>query len=237
MRWPDFSQRSTAEELMDDSGIDGPELTQALNQLRWINRLLAGTYPSIEGVMRLWQASGRPAQLHILDVGAGSGDHSKQLLRWAEQEHIDLHISLLDIHPQTCALARQYYAHEPRISIQQGDFFMLKADTADIITAALVLHHIPDQQLGTAILVLWHAARLGVVVNDLHRHPFAWSSIWLLTRLLSGNRMIRHDAPLSVLRGFQIRDIRRLAELPGLEGLWFRWRPMFRYLIIIPRMK
>lgn len=233
MQWPNFSQRSTADELMDDLAINGPELSQALHQLRWINRLLGGTYPTSEGVMRLWNASGRPARLHVLDVGAGAGDHSKQLLRWAERKGIDIHITLLDIHPQTCDLARQYYTNEPRISVQQGDLFSLKASTADIITAALVLHHMPDSQLGTALLVLRQAARLGVVVNDLHRHAFAWASIWVLTHLLSSNRMIRHDAQLSVLRGFQAADLRRLARLPGLDGLCFQWRPMFRYLIIL----
>lgn len=237
MPWPDFSRRTTAEELMDDMSIDGPELRQALSQLRWINLLLGGNYPTLEGVQRLWQAAGRPVRLHILDVGAGAGDHSKYLLRWAARKQIDLQITLLDIHPQTCETARQYYADEPRVQVQQGDLFELKPGSADIITAALVLHHIPDQQLGTAMLVLQRAARLGVVVNDLHRHPFAWASIWVLTHLLSRNRMIRHDGPLSVLRGFRPADLHRISRLPGLEQLRFFWRPMFRYLLIIPGLE
>lgn len=233
MPWPDFSRRSNADELMDDLDIGGHELQQALDQLRWINRLLGGSYPTCEGVQRLWQAAGRPEYLHILDIGAGSGEHGKHLLRWADRQQVKLTMTLLDLHPESCAAASAYYADEPRVQIQQGDLFALSSDVADIVTASLVLHHIPDQQLGTALLILRKAARLGVVINDLHRHAFAWASIWLLTQLLSQNRMIRHDAALSVLRGFQKADFQRMASLPGMESMWYRWRPMFRYLVLV----
>jgi hypothetical protein len=78
------------------------------------------------------------------------------------------------------------------------------------------------------------ASRLGVVINDLHRHPLAWLGIWLMTRLFSRNRLIRHDAPLSVQRGFRPADFERLRDLPDLRGLRYRWRPLFRYLVIVP---
>jgi hypothetical protein len=71
------------------------------------------------------------------------------------------------------------------------------------------------------------AARHGVVVNDLRRH-------WLATRLFSRNRMIRHDAPLSVRRGFRTADLHRLRAEPGLDGLRWMARPLFRYLILVP---
>lgn len=234
MRWPDFSRRTDADELMDDLSIDGPVLTEALVQLRWINTLLGGNWPTTEGVARLWRAAGRPRTLHVLDVGAGSGDHSRHLLRWADRRGIAMTVTLLDIHPQTCEVAARHYADEPRVTVQQGDLFALPPGVADIITAALVLHHFPDARLGTAVLALQRAARLGVVVNDLHRHPLAWGSIWLLTRLLSRNRMIQHDAPVSVLRGFRRSDLARMKRLPGLERMQARWRPMFRFLLLIP---
>jgi hypothetical protein len=78
---------------------------------------------------------------------------------------------------------------------------------------------------------------LGVIINDLHRHPLAWAFIWAATRLLSRNRLIRHDAPLSVWRGFRPADFERLKKTPGLAGLRYAWRPFFRYLVIIPKKK
>jgi SAM-dependent methyltransferase len=231
---PDLTHRSTALERMDDRSIGGDELAEALRQLRVINRALGSAWPTLEGVLRLWHGAGKPAQLTILDIGAGSGDINRLLLAWAARRRIALRIILVDIHPETCAAAAAYYRNEPRVKIVCGDLMCLGVRAADIVTAALFTHHFPSEQLPEVFLALARAARIGVVVNDLHRHIVAWSAIWAATRLLSRNCMIRHDAPLSVLRGFRTADLRRLGAAPGLARLMYTWRPFFRYLIILP---
>jgi SAM-dependent methyltransferase len=232
--WPDLRERSAAEELMDDRSIGGAELEGALRELRVINRVLASARPTVEGVERLWRAAGCPRRLSLLDVGAGSGDGCRALLRWAERRGVALAITLVDIHPETCAEAARFFQGEPRVSVRQGDLFDLPPGSADIVTAVFLLHHFPDALLGRALEALARAARIGVVVNDLHRSRVAWAAIRLATAALSRNRMIRHDAPLSVARGFRAADLRRLRALPGLERLWFAWRPMYRWLVVIP---
>lgn len=234
--WPDLTVRSEAPELMDDRSIGGEELVEALRQLRWINRLLVGARPTVEGVQRLWRQAGCPARLSILDIGAGSGDVNRRVLGWATRRNLPLDITLVDINPDTCAEAARFYRDEPRVRVQQGDIFDLPPQSADIVTASLFVHHFPTAQLPQVFETMLQAARLGVVVNDLHRHWFAWGFIWVATRLLSRNRMIRHDGPLSVQRGFQGQDFERLrAATPALARLSFAWRPFFRYLVIVPK--
>ncbi len=232
--WPDLTQRSAALELMDDPTIGGDELAEALRQLRVINRVLGSAWPTLEGVLRLWRAAGRPARLTILDIGSGSGDINRLLLAWADRQGIAMRIILVDIHPETCAAAAAYYRHESRIQVVCSDLMRLAIPPADIVTTALFTHHFSSEQLPGVYLALAHAARIGVVVNDLHRHPIAWAGIWVATRLFSRNRMIRHDAPLSVRRGFRAEDLGRLRARPDLVGLSYRWRPFFRYLITLP---
>lgn len=231
---PDLRQRSEAPELMDDLQISGTDLFVALRELRFINIVLGGPLPTLEGVWRLWHAAGKPSQLHLLDVGAGSGETSRLLLRWADWQGIQMQITLLDIHPLTCAVAAAEFADEPRVQVQQGNMEHLSPASTDIVTASLVLHHFPAAQLPRILGTLHTTARLGVVLNDVHRHPLAWLGIALFTRLFSRNRMIRNDAPLSVARGFRPADFEALREVPALHGLHYRWRPMFRYLLIIP---
>lgn len=226
--------RAAQPERMDDPSIGGPELEEALVQLSWINRLLGAAWVTLEGVVGLWRAAGRPVRLHLLDVGAGAGDINRLLLRWARRAGVDLRITLVDIHPETCAHAARLFRHEPRVSVAQGDLFRLAPGQADIVTASLVLHHVATADLPAALLSLRGAARLGVVVNDLHRHPLAAGFIAAATRLLSRNPMIRHDAPLSVRRGFRAADFEALRQTPGLEGLRYGWRPLFRYLVTLP---
>lgn len=232
--WPDFAQRSQAPELMDDRSIVGRELTEALRQLRWINGLLGAFWPTIEGVNRLWRTDGQPRRLRIVDVGAGSGEANRLLLRWAALRGIKLDIVLVDIHHDTCREAATYHQNEPQIHVVQGDLYDMPVQQCDIVTASLVLHHFTSVELPHVFAALLKVARLGVVVNDLHRNLLAWLLIKAATRILSRNRMIRNDAPLSVLRGFQPTDLRQLREHPQLAALRWSWRPFFRYLIIAP---
>lgn len=225
--------RLESPERMDDLSIGGAELRGALVQLAWINRVLGAARITREGVMRLWRAAGRPRRLHVLDVGAGGGDINWALLRWARREGVSLSLTLLDRHPETCAFAAERFRREPRVRVVQGDLQALPAQSADIVTASLVLHHLPSLQVPWTLLHWQQAARIGVVVNDLQRHPAALASIRLATRLLSRNPMIRHDAPLSVQRGFRAAELADLRGYPGLEGLRYRSRPFFRYLITL----
>jgi SAM-dependent methyltransferase len=231
--WPDLRERSTADELMDDRSIGGRELAEALAQLRLINSVLGGAEPTLEGVQRLWRAAGRPPQLHILDIGAGSGEVARRLCAWADQCGIELRITLIDIHPDTCAVAAAFHQAEPRITVQQGDAFALATNSCDIVTAALFTHHFPTTVLPELVQAMARAARIGVVINDLQRHWLAWAAIALATRLLSRNRMIRHDAPLSVQRGFRRGELEALRRFPALAKLTCHWRPWFRYLVVV----
>jgi len=229
---PDLSVRSELQELMDDHTIGGNELTRALHELRWINRLLGAAWPTLEGVAYLWRQAGRPEQLTLLDVGAGSGDANALLLRWAAWRNIDLRIVLVDIQLETCAAAAELYKDEPRIHILCADLLDLAPRSTDIVTASLVVHHFPAAELPAVFGAMRRAARIGVVVNDLQRHLVAWASIWTATRLFSRSRMIQHDAPLSVRRGFRRADVDALRATPGLGDLRCSWRPFFRYLMV-----
>lgn len=218
---------------MDDPRIGGAELREALAQLRLINLALGAARPTVEGVARLWRAAGRPPALTILDVGAGSGDISRPLRRWAARRGVALRLLLVDVHRETCAAAAAAHGGDPAVLVVCGDLLRLGLRPADIVTAALFTHHFRDAELPAVYRAMIGAARLGVVVNDLQRHPLAWLGIWLATRLLSRNRMIRHDAPLSVRRGFTAGELRRLGARLG-APLLVAWRPLFRYLVLAP---
>lgn len=220
---------------MDEPSLGGAELTEAYRHLRRLNRLFGAARPVLCGVRRLWAEAGRPPELSVLDVGAGSGDVNRLLLRWAERKGVRMTVVLADRKKEACAEARQLYDGDPRVRVVRCDLFRLPDACADIVTATQFAHHFAADELPRVVQSMLRASRLGAVLCDIHRHWAPWLAAWLATRLLSRNRFVRHDGPLSVARGFVANDWRRLGEALADCELTYRWRPMFRHVVIVRR--
>ncbi|SFJ48001.1 Methyltransferase domain-containing protein [Paenibacillus sp. UNC496MF] len=229
-----FRERASSHELMDDQTQGGEELREALRHLRRLNRLFAAAAPTLFGVNRLWVQAGKPRHLSLLDIGAGSGDVNAALLRWADAQGIELTVTLADRTEEACAEASAYFAGEPRISVLCRDVLDLDKKSADIVTGSQFIHHFGSEELPGVVSAMLRASRIGIVIQDIHRHWLPWAAVWLATRLVSNNRYIRNDGPLSVAKGFRAEDWKRLDAALGLPGLTYDWRPLFRYVVTIP---
>lgn len=231
--FPKLHQRASAAELMDDFTSGGEELREALRELRRLNRLFAASAPTLYGVKQLWRDAGKPKQLSITDVGAGSGDVNRRVLQWASKQGVTVMITLVDMTEEACAEARQLYMDEPRVQVVRGNLFTLPEARTDIVTGTQLLHHFSEEELPRAVASMLRAARLGVVVNDIHRHWIAWTAVWLATRVISSNKYILNDGPLSVAKGFRSQDWKRLKQTMGINQMLYSWRPLFRYAVVI----
>ncbi|UQZ36868.1 stilbene synthase [Paenibacillus sp. PK3_47] len=230
-----LSVRAKEDELMDDFSMGGEELSEALKHLRRLNRIFAAPGPTKDGVEELWQIIGRPQTLSILDVGAGSGDVNRKLLQWADQKGIQLEITLVDMTEEACEEARQLFRGEPRVKVMRADLQELKDGSADIVTGSQFVHHFDGQQLVDMVSHMRRASRYGVVINDIHRHPVSYTAVWVVTRMISRNRYIRHDGPLSVAKGFKDRDWQELKAKLQSDTMTYKWKPLFRYSVVIPK--
>ncbi len=72
-----------------------------------------------------------------------------------------------------------------------------------------------------------------VIVNDLHRHWFAYHSIGLLTQAFSNSEMVKHDSKLSVLKGFRKTDLQKMLTTAGIKNYSLKWMWAFRWQLII----
>ena len=230
----DFRDRSNDLERMDAPSIPEPELQLALAELESINQNLDGYAPSIDAMKMLLPPGTRQATL--LDVGTGGGDVAVALAEWAKTAHIALAITAIDIDPVTVAYARERCREHDAITLLEQDLHGLAAELRfDVVHSSLVLHHFPGVAAADALRAMYAHARLGVVVNDLHRHPVAYHAIRALTWLFAKSPMIRHDAPLSVLRAFTRNELLELAALAGVPEPRLLWRWAFRWQMVIAR--
>ncbi|MWV42398.1 methyltransferase domain-containing protein [Paenibacillus sp. HJL G12] len=234
----ELNRRSVKDEYMDDFSSGGEELSEALRHLRRLNRIFGAAGPLLYGIKELWIRTGQPPKLHLMDIGAGSGEINRHILRWADRVGIEARITLVDMTEEACNEARRIFKDDPRVEAIRQNVFDIEEHAADMLISSQFLHHFSDSELPEVTGHMLRSSRYGIVISDIHRHWISWSAVWLTAHLISTNRYIRHDGPLSVAKGFQSSDWKRLSQALSFYGdymLEYSWKPLFRYSVVISK--
>lgn len=226
----DFSQRSTKEELLDQPNIKQADLFQNLHELDVINQKLGGHQATLTGLKKLMTDKSKTYK--IVDFACGGGDTLRIIKDWSEKNGYNVELMGFDLLKDAILFAKQKSTNS-NIQWQVADFQDVLLDDCDIAICALVCHHFYDKQLDDFILKMKNSAKLGVIINDLHRNPIAYFGIWLLTSLFSKSRLVKNDAKLSVLKGFKKKEWQERLTKLSLPSFQIQWIWAFRHLIII----
>ncbi len=217
---------------MDDLNCSGEEVFQTLRELDTINNLLGGNRVTLNALASLMEST-RPVPTSIVDVGCGSGEALRLIRRWSRSKGIYLTLTGVDANPFIIEYARRKTPLEDYINYEVAD--ILSPDFAperfDVIFGTLFFHHFTDHQL-IEFLKRARTAGAAVIINDIHRHPLAWYSIAWLTRMFSKSKMVRNDAPVSVLRAFKKKELREILAQAGFVDYTVRWMWAFRWQVI-----
>jgi len=207
---------------MDDLNCHGDVVNQTLRELEIINRLLGGDKVTLDGINRLIK---KDRSYTIADIGCGGGDLAMKI----GKQNNNVKVVGIDANPNIVAFAKRQY---PGIEFHALDVFSdeFRKREYDIITATLFVHHFSDEQL----IELFRSfnARVGVVINDIHRHSLSYYSIKFLTKLFSKSAMVKFDAPLSVRRAFKRKDLVTILDKAGIKDYSLRWKWAFRWQLI-----
>lgn len=209
-------------EIMDDPSVEREEMARALGELKNVNRFLGGKSTTRKGFRILQEKLQRASPLAVLDIGAGGADVFDGLAQ-------SMNITLLDRHQRVCEYLRNG-AH----AIVCGDARHLpfRDRSFDVVHASMFLHHLHEEEIRNVLLSSVRIARQGVIINDLRRSPLAYAGIRILTTLFSKSEMVKHDGPLSVLRGFSRRELTGLLAQCGIDNYVLQRRWAFRWLIV-----
>lgn len=203
-----FEKRSNEAELMDGSDYSLDELVENLADLRRVNRYLGGQHALTKRLFPMIESLGR-RKVRLLDIGTGSADIPQMIVKWARSRGIDIEFVVLDLNQIAAREARTQTLGYPEIDVIRADALRMPfADHSfDFVIASLFLHHFENRDAARLLKAFARVARVAFLVNDLRRHPVAYYSIKLLTRVFTRNRLVRNDAAVSVLRGFSPCDI------------------------------
>lgn len=219
-------------ELMDLPDADPDELHRTLKDLAWINRWLGGTRLVLRHLAPLLDGLRTPVR--ILDVGTGYADVPRAIARWTRRRGLPVEIEAVDHHDRILALARQACAAYPEIHLRQADALSLPYPEGrfEVVLASLVLHHMEGGDQVRLLRELYRVARRAVLVNDLRRGYWPFLVTWMSLRVLSRSRLIHHDGPLSVRRGFLPEELLALARDAGWERARVSRHAFFRLALI-----
>jgi SAM-dependent methyltransferase len=224
---PSFKQRSYEKEFLDGDDIPFEDIKRNMQELDFINRHLGGHAITLEGIK---QFSGNGA-LHIMEIGCGGGDNLRAIQKWADKKNQKVRLIGVDINPDCIAYAKSQEQNKG-IDFVESDYKELSFDRKpDVIFSSLFCHHFDDEELSFMLNWLQSNSRRGFFINDLQRHPVAYYSIKLLTRLFSKSYLVKNDAPLSVLRGRSKEEWERVFAASGISNFNCQWKWAFRWLI------
>jgi len=226
--------RSAEVEIMDDLDCHGEVVDQTLRELEVINRLLGGDYVTINGIEKLIDDTAARSFV-IADCGCGGGDLAMKIVKWGRRRGLQLKVEGIDANPHIVEFAKNNCKHVSDITFEALDVFSeaFRRRKYDILTATLFVHHFDNDQLADLFSSMRSQARIGVVINDIHRHSLSYHSIKWLTRLFSKSAMVKFDAPLSVRRAFKRRELVDILQRAGIIKYKITWKWAFRYQLII----
>lgn len=228
---PDFSDRSTQKEMMDDFNLDQSHMDIILAELDQVNRLLGGYTVFYDALKKLNIGPGA----HISDWGCGGGDSLRKIASWAAKRKLSIQLTGVDATHSAVTYARKHSERYPGIRYVEADVLSdaLEENEFDVVISSLFTHHFENECWIKLIKKMHVCARKAVVINDLHRHWFAYYSIKWIMGVFSKSEIVRHDAPLSVLRSFTRPELIFLLKQAGLKKYRIRWMWAFRWQLII----
>ncbi|MGK0212165.1 MAG: 2-polyprenyl-3-methyl-5-hydroxy-6-metoxy-1,4-benzoquinol methylase [Polaribacter sp.] len=227
------TNRSTKIEIMDDLDMSGETLINSLDQLANINKWLGGNKTTIDSLKTILKTKPKDKTISIVDLGCGNGDMLRKVAHFGRKNGYKFDLLGIDANQATIDYAIQLSANFPEITYKKEDVLSKEfaTHTYDIAMCTLFLHHFEDPIALDFIQTLLKNAKIGVVINDLHRHWLAYYLFKLLTSVV-GNKMTREDGLTSILKAFKRQDLDRFSKKLNFKST-ITWRWAFRYQWII----
>ncbi len=230
----DLSERSTKSELMDDFK-GGPErLREVYNDINRANRILGGNRLTVNAVARLAKASPQESYV-IVDVGCGDGNMLRKVADYCRKRNIKTRLIGIELNGEALQLAETASIEYDEIHYLKEDVLKLKVSdlNCDIVINTLTMHHFGNADLLLFLKKFTQLARIGVVINDLHRSRRAYYLYKLFRLVFIKTRTARVDGLISISRGFVRSELIDQSKRLTHVDHHIQWKWAFRYIWVM----
>ena len=228
-----IKQRNKEPEWMDDPTIDPTILDTAVHDINKCNTWLGGYKFTTKAVKSLIEQHPQ-SSYHIIDVGCSDGAMLRHLSRNITDH--ELKLEGIDLSARSIAMATKKSTDYEDISFRNSDIFQtpLNDITCDIVLVTLTLHHFNEVEIPKFLERFQQMARVGIIINDLHRSPIAYTFFKVFSPIFIGNEISIHDGLISIASGFRRQDFKRYAREANIKDDLLAWKWSFRYIWTIP---
>jgi 2-polyprenyl-3-methyl-5-hydroxy-6-metoxy-1,4-benzoquinol methylase len=233
----DTSRRTDRSEIMDDFDLQGEELETTLKDLEKVNKWLGGNKITMLGIKKLLNGQPEGKTIHIADVGCGDGAILREIAEWGRNKPFTFKLTGIDANSHAIGIAERLSEFYPEIKYKTINIFdpVFQKEKFDIVLCTLTLHHFKDNEIKELIKKFSTQARIGVVINDLHRSKQAYFLFRAFCKVFIRNKIARDDGLTSILRGFKKKEIKKFASALPVERHEISWKWAYRYLWIIEK--
>lgn len=225
----DYKNRSLQKELLDQNDIPFQDIFLNMKELEFINSHLGGHSITIHGFKKLLQ---KRKTISVCEIGCGGGDNLNALNQFCLKNRIICSFTGIDINKDCIEFAKEN-STIGNVNFIVSDYrnINFKTEKPDIIFSSLFCHHFSNDELIDMLHWMKSNSKIGFFINDLHRHPVAYHSIKIATKMFSKSYLVKNDAPVSVLRGFKKNEWKNIFKKAGIENYSIKWKWAFRFLI------
>jgi hypothetical protein len=203
-------------ELLDQPDGDPRLVEESYRMMRLVNRIGGGTRVVRRFLAEELSGSRTRRGVRVLDLGSGPCDIPVEVARWLNARGLEAAFTCLDQNACSLDLARRSLsaAGSPAIRLVQDDVFTYRpSESYEYAVASMIVHHFEPDQIVALVHHLRGFVTRALLINDLRRSGLNR----LACRLLSLGRdpVVRHDALLSVRRGFRPADLAAILASAG----------------------
>lgn len=231
------SSRSGKTEIMDDFELQGEALEKTLRDLENINSWLGGNRVTLGGIRKILKDHPKQQKIHIADIGCGNGAMLRKIATWGRAKGYNFQLTGIDANEHAVEIARRNSEAYPEISFKTINIFSpeFQKEKFDIFLCTLTLHHFPTDKIVRLMEDFYGRAKIGVVINDLHRSKAAYYLFQVFCCVFIRNEIARKDGLVSILRSFKRQDLKKLASRLPAQKQEISWKWAFRYRWIIQK--
>jgi 2-polyprenyl-3-methyl-5-hydroxy-6-metoxy-1,4-benzoquinol methylase len=232
------THRSNESEIMDDFELKGEEMKELLTDLKKVNKWLGGNQVTKNGIIKLLANRSKAETITILDLGCGDGELLRECARLARKEGYIFQLIGIDANAFILQEAKRRSEDFQNITFRKMDIFSedIKKLQFDIALCTLFLHHFSNHDIQTIIQGVLKEAKIGIVINDLHRSRLAFWLFKAISLLILKTKIARHDGLVSVARGFKRSELEIMAKQFKKSVSIISWKWAFRYSWILKKV-